>query len=434
MARSATSHALRERIADIPVIDCHEHSSTPMNEPYRDAIAALTSGYVHSDLHSLADDEALVNSLGDHDRPLEERWPAFERLWKGIQHTGYARVTRWVLQNIYEENELSLDALKRVQEKLLDLSNPETYWGMIDDMGVKCRLLNVWIDWEKFLSGELKINERERVFISLPEYHGVRSYGHVHEHAGKLAGTRIVTLDEYLDACRTVFAKMKERGAIGFKDQSAYGRVLDYGNATRSEAEALFNYMMEDPRRSLGWPEAKPLDDFLFHQFMVIARDLDLPVQLHTGHMAGIRNDVAKTNAANLRNVLELHRDVTFDLFHGNWPYMGDWLYLGKNYPNVCLDCCWLHIIDPVYSRDVLYQGLTAVPHGKINGFGGDYGASVEYVAGHLEIARDNIAFALGRHVDEGWLDTDEAAQVAADWLFNNPNRIFRLGFEDVEG
>ena len=35
-----------------------------------------------------------------------------------------------------------------------------------------------------------------------------------------------------------------------FKDQSAYTRTLEYGNPTRAEAEAVFNWFMEDPRRS----------------------------------------------------------------------------------------------------------------------------------------------------------------------------------------
>jgi len=163
---------------------------------------------------------------------------------------------------------------------------------------------------------------------------------------------------------------------------------------------------------------------------MLIARELDLPVQIHTGHMAGIRNDIAKTNAVLFTKVLELHRDVRFDLFHGNWPYAGEWLYLGKNYPNVSLDCCWLHIIDPRYARRVLADALVAVPHAKIHGFGGDYGDNIEFAAAHLAVARDNVAAALAERIAAGWIDADEALAIAEDWLFNNPNAFFRLGLK----
>ena len=38
----------------------------------------------------------------------------------------------------------------------------------------------------------------------------------------------------------------------------------------------------------------------------------------------------ADANAAGLANVLMLHRDVRFDLFHANWPYSGEILFLAK--------------------------------------------------------------------------------------------------------
>ncbi len=113
-----------------------------------------------------------------------------------------------------------------------------------------------------------------------------------------LADRNITSLGEFLEAVFSIFERLVERGAIGFKDQSAYSRSISYELVPTSDAERQFNTMLADPRNSLGWPEGKPLNDYLFHQFMRFARDLELPVQLHTGHMAGIRNRVDKTNAA----------------------------------------------------------------------------------------------------------------------------------------
>ena len=163
-------------------------------------------------------------------------------------------------------------------------------------------------------------------------------------------------------------------------------------------------------------------------KFMRMARDLDLPVQIHTGHMAGIRNDIAKTNAVGLTRLIELHRDVRFDLFHANWPYGGELLYLGKNYPNVALDFCWANIIDPIYCQNLFKQALSAVPHGKIHGYGSDYGGSADRAWAHAAIARDNIAIALADMVEMEYLGLDEAREVAHAWLFGNANAFFRLG------
>jgi hypothetical protein len=148
--------------------------------------------------------------------------------------------------------------------------------------------------------------------------------------------------------------------------------------------------------------------------------------------MAGIRNRVDKTNAAYLTSVLELHRNVRFDLFHGNWPYLGDLLFLGKNYPNVSIDCCWLHIIDPFYAIELLERAVLTLPHTKIHGFGGDYGDIPEFIAGHLQICRQNIAAALTNLVEGCWLEEEQALSLAKDWLFNNPNFFFKLGFDEI--
>jgi hypothetical protein len=47
-----------------------------------------------------------------------------------------------------------------------------------------------------------------------------------------------------------------------------------------------------------------------------------------------------------------------------------------------------------------------------------------------LQIARENIAGTLARLVERGWLDERQALSIAADWLFNNANRFFALGFD----
>jgi predicted TIM-barrel fold metal-dependent hydrolase len=227
--------------------------------------------------------------------------------------------------------------------------------------------------------------------------------------------------------------RAKSRGVIGLKDQSAYRRIIDYDLPVRSDAERVFNKLLIDPRSQLAWPDARPLDDYLFHQFMRFARELHLPVQIHTGHLAIIRNRVSNANAAHLAPVLELHSEVRFDLFHGNWPYMGDFLFLGKNYPNVNLNLCWVNMIDPLYAQELLRRAVMTVPHAKIHGFGGDFWQSSEHSAAHLTLAREVIASALTDLVENGWFEEGQAARIAADWLYNNPNRFYNLGLPSYE-
>jgi len=439
--RSPLFNRLYEHINAMPVIDCHEHMSGPeMRPPYKEPIASLIYGYVLSDLHSAAfgvSDKEIAR-LEDQSVSTDEKWPLFEKLWQATEHTAYARVTKLVLRNVYGESELTREVLDRIAEKLADQTE-ETYFRTIDEAGIRVMLVDVLGEWSQperlvdFLAGKKVFPEKWRPLISLPEFHPTTLTWETVARVEALVDRTITSLDEYLEAIFVVFERCVARGAIGIKDQSAYSRIISYDLAPKAEAEAQFNRILADPRNSLGWPEGKGLNDYLFHQFMRFARELDLPVQLHTGHMAGTRNRVDKTNAAYLTPVLELHREVHFDLFHGNWPYLGDLLFLGKNYVNVAIDCCWLHIIDPDYASELLERSVLTLPHTKVHGFGGDYGDVPEFAAGHLQIARENIAGTLARLVERGWLEEEQALSLAADWLFNNPNRFFGLGLEEME-
>ena len=424
--KAACFDELRAFVDGVWLVDCHDHSGEcgPKNT---DPIQVIASGYFTSDLQSASSDADLA-FIQDYEKPLEERWPVFERMWKRACHTGYAQVARRVLKRFYDVDEVSLEALQGMREKLIDFSDEARFDAVLEEAKIAVRLANVWIEPAEVLAGTLKLAPRARLVIPLPQYHGIRSWAAVRDNMKPLNRT-VTCLDEYLDGCRALFEGYKAFGAVAFKDQCAYSRTLAFDNPTRADAEAVFNWIMEDPRRSASEPDGiKPLDDYLFHCFMRMARDMDLPVQLHTGHMAGIRNDIVKANAAGLRRLLELHREVRFDLFHANWPYAEDLMYLGKNYPNVAIDFCWANIIDPLYCQNLFKQALSCMPHGKIHGYGSDFGGTPDRAWAHASIARDNIAIALSDMVDIEYLGLDDAKEVAQAWLFDNANAFFRLG------
>jgi len=425
---------IRAFLETVKLVDCHDHTLACGPE-YPDAIHALLQGYLISDLQS-ASSEADVAFIMNHELSMEERWPVLERVWKRTCHTGYAQVTRRVMQDFYGEKELSLEALHRIQGKLANGTDEVFFDDMLEKAGIAVRLEDILIsDLAKHiestkaaLAGTFKLPPRSKLIISLPDYHRVSNYTAIQSMAGIL-GKTVTSLDEYLAVCRKIFSDLKDFGAVAFKDQSAYWRKIGYGNPTKAAAEEIFNGLMTDQRRSAAYPdEVAPLDDFLFHEFMRMARDLELPVQIHTGHMAGIRNDITKTNAVHLQSVLELHRDVSFDLFHANWPYSGELLFLAKNYPNVAIDFCWANIIDPIYCQNMMKQIISSVPHGKVHGFGSDFGGQPERAVAHASIARDNIAIALADMVEIDYLNLNDARKIGQAWLFDNPNEFFKLG------
>jgi len=435
-----TYEEIRNYLDDIPVIDCHEHTRGHCFSPeYREPIFSLTQGYLQSDLISAGATEKEMEILNNQEIETDKKWKIFEPLWKKIENTAYARVTKIIMEKFYGEKEMSLGALKRIAEKLLNLKEEKVYYGILEKAKIKCRLVNILYghtevvtEIKKFIDGKFSLPSTDRILIPLIMFHlPVREKTAV-ENISQIAGWEVNSLEKFLHACYHIFQKMKEKGAVGMKDQSAYERIIRFEDAPTSEAEKLFNRILSNPRNILGFPEAKPLDDFLFHRFLEMAGELKLPVQLHTGHLAGIRNEITKANAIHLTPLLERYKNVRFDLFHGNWPYKGELLFLAKNYPNVSINLCWVHIIDPLYSHQLLSQSLLTVPACKIHGFGGDYGDTPEYSVAHLEIARNTIASVLSELIEKSWMDMEKAKQIARDILFNNPNQFFNLKFPPV--
>jgi predicted TIM-barrel fold metal-dependent hydrolase len=438
--QSPLFNRLYDQISHMPVVDCHEHLIGPeARPPYTEPIAALTRrSYMLCDLRSAGFDvtDQDAERFYDPDISTDEKWPLFERLWRATEHTVYARVTKLVLQDVCGERELTRESLDRVAEKLA-AQTEEVYFRTIEEANIQALLVDV-LGWlpdglGSFLEGQKTFPDKWRPMISLPGFHPIHFTKEVADNWGALVGRAIGSLDDYLEVVFEIFRRCVARGVMGIKDQSAYERIIAYELVPETEAERLFERVLADPEGGLAWPESKPLGDYLSHQFMRFARELDLPVQLHTGYVVGPRSRVDRTNAAYLVTVLEEHQQVRFDLFHGNWPYMGDLLFLGKNYHNVALDLCWLHIIDPVYASELMERAVMIMPHAKVHGFGGDYGDFPEFVAAHLQIARENVAGTLAHLVERGWLEEEQALQIAADWLFNNPNRFFKLGFEDID-
>ncbi len=426
--KTETYKKLKTAIDDLPVVDCHDHASR--REKTEDILVFIAQGYFNSDLTS-ASSVKEIEHIRNTSLSLEERWPVFEKAFNRTKHTGYGKAVRLALIKLFGTDELTLPAAQDMQKKLPDFSEPDRYDRLFEEARIVGRIADSWPSLRELRDGTFKPLPGQRLAISLPGMHKITKRLEIEEFEG-VFGKTVTSLLDYLSLCREIFEIWKRNGAVCFKDQSAYGRSIAYGNPTFHEAESVFNRILADPRYSAEYdPERNPLSDYLMHSFMRMAREMKLPVQIHTGHMAGIRNDVAKTNALGLRSLIEVHRDVQFDLFHLNWPYAGDLLFLAKNYPNVAIDCCWAHTIDPIYTRRFLTQAVSAVPHGKIHGFGSDVGGAEPHIAwASCRIARENIARALSDLVDDDYLKIEEAQIIASDWLFGNPNEFFSLGLK----
>ena len=69
---------LRGYLETVPLVDCHDHT-VECGPKYTDPLQAIVNGYFPSDVHSASCD-ADIRLIMDLERPLEERWPVFEKV------------------------------------------------------------------------------------------------------------------------------------------------------------------------------------------------------------------------------------------------------------------------------------------------------------------------------------------------------------------
>jgi predicted TIM-barrel fold metal-dependent hydrolase len=209
--------------------------------------------------------------------------------------------------------------------------------------------------------------------------------------------------------------------AICLKNSQAYSRTLYYENVPVEEARALF----DKPSSRLTPAEAKKIEDFMFHWIIQKAIEYDLPIQIHTGYLAGNGNVLDNGQPIKLNNLFLKYPEAKFVLFHGGFPWTDEYAALGKMFPNVYLDMVWLPQISrekAVYALDVMFD---CVPYNKFF-WGGDCGL-IEESVGSLEFAKDVVSEVLANRIKKGLLKEDVAFEIVDRIFRENAIEVFKL-------
>ena len=427
--------SMREYLDTIPIIETHEHY-TSNSEQFRDAFPLLL-GYIKSDIRIAAGSRGgdIPAYLADPDIPFKKRWDVFEKLYEKCRFTAYAKAMERGLYCCWGINEISYHSICALNDRLKERNN-QFYRQMMKEKNIKAQVADIFeTRFFNIINGtDIDYTEISKFAFPLPVFHKIYSYADI-DYVQKLTGQFLPSLEDYVSAVEDLIEKAFSWGAPCIKDQSAYFRPIDYTNPTFYDAEKVYNRLISFPTESIGFQEGRLLDDWLFQRFMRKAGKLNMPVQLHTGlqdrvgmYEDRVGSNIKDVNAALLIPTMEHHRDVRFDLFHTNWPYMDEMLYIGKNTPNTYIDMCWTHSIDPDYAVEFMKRAVKTLPITSVFGFGGD-AFVMENGIGYLEIAKDNIAKAFAGLIEEGWINKNEAERIALAWLFDNPKEFFGIRF-----
>ncbi len=349
-----------------------------------------------------------------------------ERLWPFVQTTGYGQALGFWVKKILDM-EVKPANLEEIDRRLQDYCRTRTSRQLYEELyrlaGVTGDVNDVW--WQtriedRLLSGqEHPAVVRHALRTANDEFFVMRSSANVRRLADAF-GASLTSLDD-LEALlrRHVENGLRQGPIVGLKLGLAYHRTLDIGPSRRAEAEQAFKRVLQDQDG-----DRRPLHDHLVHVYIRLAREFSLPVQIHTGYLAGIGSDIRQGDPAALMPLLLEYRDVRFDLFHAGWPYSDVLGAMGKQLPNVWLDMCWVWAMNPVASERILAEWLACVPHNKIFAFGADTEDPFNLV-GYAEQARRGLVRVFESKVKSGEYSEELACHVAGRVMSQNAREFF---------
>ena len=402
---------LLDMMQEIQTVDCHSHTCLK-REYYKSGQRDLFNlmSYFERDIQSTT--EKSSDQLYAETKSDEERWQIFKGVLDRTRNVSYWRHNMVVYRELFglEDDELNDENWSAVNERIKEATvDPNWYHHVTKDVcNLVTQIRNIpWFeDWEpEYFTAVLRMesalvlydqNTRESL-----EKHLNRSFDNLTSLKQGLADL----VEEY-----------RQRGSVGIKLAHAYRRTLlsepvDEQTATQIFARALSG-------EKLSAEEMKQFEDHIIFFLAGLAGELDQIFQIHTG-VQGNWGYIPDSNPLHLLPLLNANRHTRFDLFHAGYPYSRHIGMLGKHWPNVWLNMCWMYVITMEGSRQSLSEWIDLVPVERLLGFGSDVGWP-EMIYGHLVMARSCIADVLAKKVRRDFLSEPVATDIARKILRDN--------------
>lgn len=409
LAAGATAPALAARldkaITGLEIVSSHEHL---LGEDER--IAAKADFYTLVS-HYLAND---IVSAGAPAGP--KTWAEFEPWWKAVKLTGYAQALRIAVRDIYGVEEITAASVGQINARMAAANKPGLYEDVLKRRGrIRYGVL------DDYWHGD-PVQPDGRYFVlarKLDWFCSARQASDI-KRMEEVTGVSITGVAGLKRAMERRLEQSLEKGLVTLKSTLAYERDLRFELRSESDAQADFDQLMKSPQQR----PPRRLADHMFHHALELATERRLPIQIHTGLLAGNRATIEDLRPSLLNSLFIRYPKVTFDLFHLGWPWVNEITALAKIFQNVCADFCWAWVISPQGARAALSEMLESVPANKILAFGGDY-RYVELSYAHSRMARAGVAEVLAGKVASGLCGEGEALDLARTLLADNAARLF---------
>ena len=413
-------------INTLEIVDSHEHLQTP-GDP-ADFYFFNTVSYFTSDIYS-----AGSPSFYDPEKKkfkVDSLWNKFGEYYNYSRATSYHEQLMNTLRILYGYNKpyLVKDDINNLYNRML-VNRYNNYDKWFDEVYKKSRFKTMLLDqyWNHFntqidtthftlvcniSSCVLLVNEAAQTKKITSDKNFL-----------KLMNREVLnteSLTDYINLVDSVINIFRRNGAVCLKNVLAYSRSIYFEDIDYSTADRIYN-----KSGILSEQEKKQLQDFMFHHIIRQSIKLGMPIQVHTGYLAGNSGWLDNGNPMKLLNLFIEYPRARFILFHGGYPWTGDFIALGKQFSNVYLDLVWLPQISKTAAIRAFHEMLDAVPYNKIM-WGGDV-LVIDDAVGSLELGKEVVATVLSERVEKGWMTEELAHDIARHVFRDNAIELFHL-------
>jgi uncharacterized protein len=418
----------------IKVFDTHEHLIYESEWKDRNIdFYNIFLSYVDGDLLSSGLSPEDLDKLTRPEIDLEEKWKIFYPYWNLVKNTNYSKSAMIILEDLFLQKTLDYETTVKVTSQLKKEKGTKYFHKILREKAGIEYILND-IDPLELLLGINQLEPDYDYFLPIfrvDEPIMISSKAQL-EKMEKASDIAIYSFTDYLKYIDTIFEK-RLNSIYGIKIGIAYGRDINFADVSSYDAEKAFGKLLN--LKKYNWhkwhdsdnisiEDLRPFHDYMFHYFIKKAIDKDLPIQIHTGMLAGIDNDISNANPTKLIDIILKYKQARFDLFHTGYPYSDELICMVKAAPNCYFNMCWMPYISKTLYKNILNLAIELIPSSKIFGFGGDT-AYVEISYAALKIARQLLVEVLYDRIKESYFSFEEALEFANRILSENPKKVY---------
>jgi uncharacterized protein len=387
----------------LKVIDAHEHLLSPEDHAKQYlCFYNFFSDYVRWDLYGAGLDKKWLNFKPKNEADATEIFNAIEPYLPYVENGSYMLSVKMALRKYFGVDKITRGNYLDISRKLNETNTVENYNKILSD----AHIVNI-------LEQSYYSKTSPPLFTNITT---ISWQANMENTITKMCReNKRMTLDDVILFYKQEIKKEKDSGSVGLK---FFPHVFIEPYDT-----AIARKQFEEIKNGKAFNERSTLARYIYEAQIKIATKYKMVICIHTGVWA----DITDKTPMILFPIVAKYPDATFDVYHMGIPEIREAAFLGKNYPNVYLNLCWAYAVSENMVLNSLDEWIDIVPTNKIIGFGGDVITLPQHAVGMLEVAKHVLCKALTKRIMEDRLDMPAAKKILADWLYNNPAKVYGI-------